>query len=253
MVETYRPEILLIGGTDFGLEFAPRVAKRLATGLSAECVALEIEPQEGIMIQTAPAFGGRLLADVATPRKRPQMVTVRPGTFRERPHDTTATAQVIYVDPVESSAEEPLEVLAVEEVRDPGEDLEDASIVISGGRGMGDAGAFRDLYRLAELLGGQVGGTRPAVVQEWIPEDRMIGQTGRTVRPKVLLTCGTSGALQYTVAIREAEFIIAINRDPQAPIFEHADLGIVGDACEIVQKLVETLASRRRKENVPHA
>jgi electron transfer flavoprotein alpha subunit len=248
LVEQYRPEVLLIGGTDFGREFAPRVAKRLATGLSSDCVALEIDPLDNLLVQTTPAFGGRLLAEVVTPRRRPQMATVRPGTFREWPHDFQATAQVVYVEPVEPEGENALEILSVERVRDAGEDLEEAPVVISGGRGIGSAESFQDLYRLAEFLGGQVGGTRPAVIQGWIPEDRMIGQTGRTVRPKLLITCGTSGALQYTASLHGAEFIIAINRDPQAPIFRNADLGIVGDVRDILPRLLQALEALNTKE-----
>lgn len=253
LVDQYRPEVLLIGGTDFGREFAPRVAKKLATGLSADCVALDIDPMEKVLVQTTPAFGGRLLAEVVTPRRRPQMATVRPGTFRERPHDYNATAEVVYVEPVEPDGEDSVELLSMERVQEPGEDLEEAPVVVSGGRGMGSAGAFKDLYRLAELLGGQVGGTRPAVIQGWIPEDRMIGQTGRTVRPKVLITCGTSGALQYTASLHSAEFIIAINRDPHAPIFRNADLGIVGDVREILPKLIQALEARKTEEVVTDA
>jgi electron transfer flavoprotein alpha subunit len=126
--------------------------------------------------------------------------------------------------------------------------LEKASIVICGGRGMGDARAFEDLYRLAELLDGRVGGTRPAMIHGWISEDQMIGQTGRNVSPKVLITCGTSGAIQYTAGIQASDFIIAIDRDPEAPIFQSADLGIIGDSRQIVSRLVQTLTSSREEE-----
>jgi electron transfer flavoprotein alpha subunit len=253
LVEEFRPEVLLIGGTDFGREFAPRVAKKLATGLSADCVALEVDPKEMLLIQTTPAFGGQLLAEVVTPTRRPQMATVRPGTFKERPHQHAATAPVIYVEPVEPNGQAEVELLSVERVQPHGEDLETAGVVVSGGRGMGSAKAFQALYALAELLGGQVGGTRPAVAQGWIPEDRMIGQTGRAVHPKVLITCGTSGALQYAASLTGAEFIIAIDRDPQAPIFRTADLGIVGDAREIIPRLIQILEERQGREEVSYA
>ncbi len=252
LVEEFRPAVLLIGGTDFGREFAPRVAKKLITGLSADCVALEIEPKDNLLIQTTPAFGGELLAEVITPTRRPQMATVRPGTFKERPHEREALAPVMYVEPVEPNGEGEVELLSVERIQTHGEDLESAAVVVSGGRGMGSAEGFQALFRLAELLGGQVGGTRPAVAQGWIPEDRMIGQTGRAVRSKVLITCGTSGALQYAASLSGAEFIIAIDRDPQAPIFRSADLGILGDAREIIPRLIRALEERQGKEELPY-
>jgi electron transfer flavoprotein alpha subunit len=248
MVEVYRPQVLLIGGTDFGREFAPRVAKRLATGLSADCVQLSIDEEEGLLVQTTPAFGGRLLADVVTPTRRPQMATVRPGVFQERPHDPDAVGEVIQVDPPEMEMDDPVEICATEPLGERSEGLESATVVVSGGRGMGDKEAFDNLARLAKLLGGEIGGTRPAVIHGWIPEERMIGQTGRTIRPKCLITCGTSGALQYTASIKESQFIIAINRDPNAPIFDLSDLGIIGDARQIIPRLLQALESRIQKE-----
>jgi|Deesub1362A_J573_1020465.scaffolds.fasta_scaffold00064_107 electron transfer flavoprotein alpha subunit len=253
MVRIYRPSVLLIGGTDFGMEFAPRVAKQLETGLSADCVELRVDPTNGALVQTAPAFGGRLLVDVITPDRRPQMATVRPGIFQERPHDPEATAPVFYVDPVPLEENDPLEVLEVEPLQEEECSLEEAQVVVSGGRGMGSDQGFSLLHRLARLLGGEVGGTRPAVIQGWIPKERMIGQTGRAVRPKVLLTFGTSGALQYTAAIRRTEFIIAVDRDPDAPIFRTADLGVVGDALDILPRLIRALEARKGTKEVSDA
>ncbi len=250
LVGLYEPDVLLVGGTDFGREFAPRVAKRLRTGLSADCIALEVAPSDRVLIQVTPAFGGHLLAEVVTPTRRPQMATVRPGTFRERPHDYAATAPVIYVEPVDPNGDDSMELLAVERVADPGRALEEAAVVVSGGQGMGSGEAFELLFRLARLLGGEVGGTRPAVIQGWIPEERMIGQTGRTIKPKLLITCGTSGALQYTASLRASEFIIAINRDQDAAIFQVADIGVVGDAQEILPRLVRAIEQRRKDREV---
>lgn len=250
LVDLYRPDVLLVGGTDFGREFAPRVAKRLHTGLSADCIALEVDPSDGILIQVTPAFGGRLLAEVVTPTRRPQMATVRPGIFRERPHDYAATAPVIYVEPVDPNGDDSIELLARERMADPGKALEEAAVVISGGQGMGSKEAFQLLFRLARLLGGEVGGTRPAVIQGWISEERMIGQTGRTIRPRVLITCGTSGALQFTASLRASEFIIAINRDQDAAIFQVADLGVVGDAQEILPRLLRAIEEHGKEREV---
>jgi electron transfer flavoprotein alpha subunit len=145
-----------------------------------------------------------------------------------------------------------VELLSTEPIQTRGEDLENAPVVVSGGQGMGSAAGFRLLHRLAELLGGQVGGTRPAMVQGWIPEERMIGQTGQTISPKVLITCGTSGALQYTASLQRAEFIIAINKDPHASILKMADLGIVGDAREIVPRLIRALEQTQCRPEVSY-
>jgi electron transfer flavoprotein alpha subunit len=225
----------------------------LGTGLSADCVALEVDPTEKILIQTAPAFDGRLLAEIITPKRRPQMATVRPGIFSERPHDASATAEVLYLDAVEPVESDPQEIISIEPIQEEAEELEKAAVVISGGRGMGSGQGFHFLFQLAELLGGQVGGTRPAVYEGWISPDRMIGQTGRSVRPKVLITCGTSGAVQYTAAFQGADYVIAVNRDPNAAIFDYADLGIVGDAGIIIPRLMEALKRRRMKEDVSYA
>jgi electron transfer flavoprotein alpha subunit len=252
LADRFRPTVLLVGGTDFGREFAPRVAKRLATGLSADCVALEIDPADKVLVQTTPAFGGHLLAEVVTPIRRPQMATVRPGTFKEIPHRYDAQAPVVYVEPIDSNGDDEMELLSVERLRSAEEELETVAVVVAGGQGMGSAEGFQTLYRLAELLGGQVGGTRPAVLQGWLPEDRMIGQTGHTIRPKVLITCGTSGALQYTASLQGAEYIIAVNKDPNAPIFRSADLGIVGDVREILPRLIRALEGHGNGVEVEH-
>jgi electron transfer flavoprotein alpha subunit len=253
MIRTYRPEILLVGGTDFGREFAPRVAKRLKTGLSSDCVGLEIDEKTGLMLQTTPAFGGRLSAQVITPERRPQMATVRPGVFKERPHDQEAIAPVIYMEPVEFPQEQDVELLFEEVLQEDGISLEDAQVVLSAGLGVGNPDRFGLVSRLAGLLGGQVGGTRPLVNKGLLPEERMIGQTGHTVKPKILISLGTSGALQYTAGIQNSEFIIALDRNPDAPIFKHADLGIVGNLEEILPRLVRALEEICRKdEEVAH-
>lgn len=241
MVRRYGPWILLVGGTDFGREFAPRVAKRLQTGLSSYCVELDIDPQSGLLVQSTPAFGGRLVAQVVTPLKRPQMATVRPGVFRELPHEEGAWAPVLYVEAVRAEDAERVEVLSCEPIREEGSELEEAEVVVSGGLGVGGPEQFRMLQRLASLLGAQLGATRPVVSRGLVAEERMIGQTGRTVRPRVLLTVGTSGALQYTASIANSHYIIAVDKNPEAPIFRHSDLGVVGDSREILPRLVSAL------------
>ncbi len=244
LVERYRPEIFLVGATDFGREFAPRVAKRLSTGLSADCVALEVDPEEKILLQTSPSFEGNVLADVVNPGRKPQMATVRPGVFKEIKHDYSRKAHLIKPDLDLGIEPSSLKVLRMRKQPHEGVDLRDAQIVICGGRGMGAKKGFRSLERLGKILGGEVGATRPPVSQGWAEPDRLIGQTGKAIKPKLLITCGTSGAIQYTSAIQDSHYIIAINRDPDAAIFQTADFGAVGDVNQVLHHLIRKLERR---------
>jgi electron transfer flavoprotein alpha subunit len=243
LVRAWGPQILLAGATAFGREFFPRLAKRLRTGLSADCVALDVDAQEGWLIQTTPSFGGELLADVITPQSRPQMATVHPGMFQERIHDRAAVGRIIYPD-VKVEADERVQLVRSKPEQGHRGELEDAPVVVVGGWGMGSRENFQRLFDLAECLGGEVGATRPVVMAGWAGEDRLLGQTGRSVKPRLLITVGTSGALQYTTGIQGAETIIAVNRDPNAPIFKISDLGLVGDGRSILALLLETLKKR---------
>ena len=253
LVHEFQPEIILLGATDTGRELAARVAKRLETGLSADCLDLEIDEETGNLVQLAPAFGGRLLAEVICPERRPQMATVRPGTFPQLPYDPEATAPVLYLDAVDAELEEGWEIVAMEVAPEEDRELESASVVVSAGAGVAEGGAFHLVVELARALGAQLGGTRPLVQRGLLPQERMIGQTGRAVRPKVLITVGTSGALQYATGIRGSEFIIAIDKNPTAPIFDEADLGILGDARDILPRLVSAISSVRRENDLEAA
>jgi len=243
MVAFFKPEIFLAGATAFGREFFPRLAKRLKTGLSSDCVSLEIDPESGLLVQTTPAFGGDLLAEIVTPDHRPQMATVHPGVFEERVHDPLAVGRIVYPE-LEIEADERVQLMRSRPEQGRKVNLEDASVVFAGGRGLTSMERFRVLFELAELLGGEVGATRPAILAGWVEENRLLGQTGKSVKPKLLITAGTSGALQYTSGIQGAEAIVAINRDPHAPIFKIADLGLVGDAHVILSLLLERLRKR---------
>ena len=243
VVETFKPNIFLSGATAFGREFFPRLAKRLRTGLSADCVSLDVDTQQGWLIQTTPSFGGELLADVITPRSRPQMATVHPGLFQERVHDKGAVGRIIYPE-VKVEADERVQLVRSKPEQGHRGELEDAPVVIVGGRGMGSRENFQKLFELAQCLGGEVGATRPVVMAGWVEENRLLGQTGRSVKPRLLITVGTSGALQYTTGIQGAETIVAVNRDPNAPIFKMADLGLIGDGRSILTLLLETLRKR---------
>jgi electron transfer flavoprotein alpha subunit len=243
LVQNFRPEIFLAGATAFGREFFPRLAKRLNTGLSADCVALEIDRARRLLIQTTPAFGGDLLADITTPEHRPQMATVHPGVFKERIHDHGAAARILYPE-VDVEMEERVQLVRSKPDQSRKGGLEEADLVVVGGKGLGSKDNFQMLFELAELLGGDVGATRPVILSGWAEESRLLGQTGKSVKPKLLITAGTSGAVQYTTGIQGAETIIAINRDPHAPILKMADLGLVGDAKTVLSLLLEKLRKR---------
>jgi electron transfer flavoprotein alpha subunit len=243
LVEHYRPEVFIAGATAFGREFFPRLAKRLNTGLSADCISLEIDEKTGLLIQTTPAFGGELLADIVTPEHRPQMATVHPGVFTEIPHNQGAIGRILYPE-MEIDRDERVELIRSRPEQSRKGGLQDASVVLVGGRGLGSREDFQLLFEAAQLLGGEVGATRPVIKSGWAEEERLLGQTGKSVKPKLLISIGTSGALQYTTGIQGAENIIAINRDPQAPIFKLADLGLVGDAKALMSLLLEKLRKR---------
>ena len=237
------PEIILIGATDFGREFAPRLAKRLNTGLSADCVGLEITA-EGLLIQIAPSFGGNMIAEIVTECHRPQMATVRPGTFKERPHDYVRKAAVERLPLEDSLAKPRIRLIEYERAAVKEHTIENAAVIACGGRGMGNKGNFKKLTDLAKLLGGDVGATRPAVYAGWADHSALVGQAGKHIKPKILFSFGISGAIQHTAALGEANFIIAVNKNPQAAMMKMADVGIVADAGDFLNALIKELKKR---------
>ncbi len=245
LVREESPEIFLFLSNDCGRELAPRLAARLDTGLCADCTRLGIDPKTGLLVQTVPAFGDQIYGKILTPEKRPQMATVRPDATLDGADDLPEgggkALRIRRVPFPGKSVGERVKRLGAE--KDPVSDrtLEDARIVVCGGRGMGGEARFRALWDLAGLLGGEVGATRPAVHAHWIDEERMLGQTGRTVAPEVLLAFGISGATQFTAAIQKSRYVVAVNRDPKASIFSCADLGIVGDAGQVLPELLRKL------------
>jgi len=238
IIEKHKPSILLFGATSTGRDLAPRLATRIKTGLSADCIDLEID-NDGVLIQTKPSYGGNIMVEIMCPNHRPQMATVRPKVLKTPEKDSTRKGEKI-TEQVEIN---PLNILTtvVERLKDKtaAEKIEEAEVVVAGGRGMQTKENFDKLYELAEVLGGMVGATRPPVNEGWISEDRQIGQSGKTIAPKLYIACGISGAVQHTVGMENAEVVIAINKDPNAPIFNFADYGIVGDCQKIVPVLIK--------------
>lgn len=245
LVRAHRPEILLIGATSFGREMAPRIAKRLKTGLTADCVGLDINA-DGLLEQTAPSFGGNLLAKIITPLARPQMATVRPGSFQEIPHSHDRTGRIQHFSLPDDLPQERIRLIGYERRPQRGQRLEEARIVICGGRGMGSKAKFRKLFDLARLLDGEVGATRPVVYADWADHDALVGQAGKNIQPQVLFSFGISGAIQHTAAVNNARFIIAVNKNPNATMMKIADVAIVADANQLCSALIRELKKRIR-------
>lgn len=235
-----KPEIILIGATTFGREFASRVAKRLGTGLTSDCVGLDIN-DAGLLVQMAPSFGGNLVAEIVTPERRPQMATVRPGTFAEIPHDDLRKGKVVQVPlPVDLPGDR-VRLVSSEHCPLRGRKIEAAEVVVCGGRGMGSKKKFAKLFELAELLNGEVGATRPAVYADWADHDLLVGQAGKHIKPQILFSFGISGAIQHTAACNGAKFVIAVNKNPNATMMKQADVAIVADASQLCTTLIQEL------------
>ncbi len=245
LIEDLNPDIILIGATNFGREFAPRIAKRMQTGLSADCVGLDIN-EDGIMVQTAPSFGGNVLAEIITPECRPQMATIRPGTFQEIPHNYERTGEVVKLELPDNLPEERVKLVQSERSTQRFQRIEEAKVVVCGGRGMGSKKKFRKLAELAALMNAEIGATRPVIYANWIESEALIGQAGKNIKPKVLFSFGISGAIQHTAAIKNAEFIIAVNKNPKAPMMAMADIAIVADANQVCTAMIKELKRRIR-------
>lgn len=238
----YRPDILLIGATRFGRGVSARVASRLHTGLTADCTELSMDPRTGNLLQRRPAFGGNLMATIETPHHRPQMASVRPCVMKALPADHERKGEVIRVDVSEVSIDNRVELL-VNHIGRSAVSISDAPVLVAGGRGMQSGKNIGLLYELAELVGGTVAASRAAVEAGWLPFERQVGQTGQTVAPRLYIACGISGQIQHTAALSSAETIIAINNDPEAPIFRYAHHGFVGDVAEVLPQLIRLLRS----------
>jgi electron transfer flavoprotein alpha subunit len=244
LVREHKPAIVLAGATAIGRSFIPLVATSLATGLTADCTELSIRPEDGMLLQTRPAFGGNIMATIECPFSRPQMATVRPRVMKAVDPDPNRPGKVIVYDPSPERLESKVQVLrnVLEEQNQV--NITEGDIIVAGGRGLENEKGFELIKELADALGGAVGASRAAVDSEWIAYPHQVGQTGKTVNPKLYVACGISGAIQHVVGMQSSETIVAINRDPDAPIFDVATYGIVGDLFEVVPKLIEKLQQR---------
>ena len=260
-IKEHKPEIVLLGATHIGRDLAPRVAARLNTGLTADCTRLDIKVSSYIdyaiknttldvstldpnsddkgLKQTRPAFGGNLMASIVCPRTRPQMATVRPGVMQKKERVVGATGELVRIKPVISKSDIRIEILDVVKSAKEIVSLTDAKIICSGGRGLGDASGFELIRKFAEKVGGVVGASRAAVDAGWFDHSHQGGQTGTTVKPKIYFACGISGAIQHLAGMQTSDIIVAINKDPDAPIFEVADFGIVGDLYKVIPQIME--------------
>lgn len=238
-IHEFKPEIVLYGATHIGRDLAPRVAARVNTGLTADCTRLDIDPETKGILQTRPAFGGNLMATIKCPNHRPQMSTVRPGVMDKLPAEAGRTGEVIPVTLKLSESHIRTRILEIVKTAKDLVSLTDAEIIVSGGAGLGDASGFELIKKFADHIGGVVGASRAAVDAGWIDHSHQVGQTGTTVKPKIYIACGISGAIQHLAGMQTSDTIIAINKSPLAPIFEVADYGIVGDLYKVIPELME--------------
>jgi len=262
VIRDKKPSICLVGATTIGRDLAPRVAARVGTGLTADCTALAIDPESHNLLMTRPAFGGNLLATIVCPEHRPQMSTVRPGVMRSLDPDPTRTGKISRFDhgtsgvavagangtekcPKTIGIGNKITILETASAKVEKKNIEEASILVSGGRGLGSPENFDKLNELARALGGMVSASRAVVDSGWIGQDRQVGQTGKTVRPDLYLACGISGMIQHIAGMEDSDYIIAVNKNPEAPIFNYADLGIVTDVNKLIPALIEEIRAAK--------
>lgn len=246
LVKKYKPEIFLLGASTRGRDLAGAVATYIYTGLTADCTGLEIEEGSNLLLQIRPAFGGNIMATIKCPNHRPQMATVRHHVFEMPVPDESRQGQIVHEKPV--LLEEQITSKVLDLIVEKNEvNLADAKIIVSGGRGLKGPEGFSILHELADEVGGAVGASRAAVDAGWISYAHQVGQTGRTVRPDLYIACGISGAIQHQAGMRTSKRIVAINKDPEAPIFQIADYGIVGDLFQVVPALTRALKRRLNK------
>jgi len=247
LVNKYKPEVVLFAATKRGRELAPYVANTLRAGITADCTDLDIDVKTRDLDQVRPTYGGNILAHIRTPTRRPQLASVRPNVFPTPPRDTSRRGEVIR-EVINNLPKPNGSLISIKPVTKGDSDLppvEKADIVVAAGRGVGGPEGVKLLVELAKAIGGTIGGSKKVTDAGWLPVDRQIGQTGKTVRPTLYIGVGVSGAIQHIFGMKESKVIVAINSDPNAPIFEYADYGIVGDYRQVIQALLELLNQRR--------
>ena len=246
LITANKPSIVLYGATHIGRDLAPRISRRISVGLTADCTQLEMDATTGNLLQTRPAFGGNVMATINSPYTRPQMATVRPGIMKALPEEGKRKGEVIQIKPELTAKDIMTTIIKTVKSKKAQVDLHSARIIVAGGRGVGSKEGFELLRTLAETLGGELAGTRVVVEEGWLPQERQVGQTGQTVRPELYIACGISGAIQHKAGMMGSGTIVAINRDPDAPIFAVADIALVGDLKEIVPELIKQAKEARK-------
>lgn len=241
VINKKNPEIVLVGATTIGRDLAPRVSATIGTGLTADCTSLEIDEENQGLLMTRPAFGGNIMATIICPNHRPQMSTVRPGVMKKLEKNMARKGNVEKIEVKFLEDYENVQVLKYVKENIKKVNIEDAKVLISAGRGIGCKENMDALYELADLLGAEVSASRAVVDAGWIDKSRQVGQTGKTVRPDVYIACGISGAIQHLAGMEESEYIIAINNNSDAAIFEVADLSLVGDVNRVIKNLIQEL------------
>jgi electron transfer flavoprotein alpha subunit len=240
LINSHKPEIVLAGATPIGRSFIPRVAAKVVAGLTADCTSLSIDKDTRNLLQVRPAFGGNIMATILCPHHRPQMATVRPRVMKRGEYREDKKGEITHVKADTISSRTKV-INTIKEVSDIAVNLQEVEVIVSGGRGLGNIKGFELLKELAELLGGAIGASRAVVDEGWIPYSHQVGQTGKTVCPKIYIACGISGAVQHLVGMQSSDIIIAINKNPDAPIFNVATYGIVGDLYEIIPLLIKKI------------
>ncbi|MCE5256822.1 MAG: electron transfer flavoprotein subunit alpha/FixB family protein [Spirochaetaceae bacterium] len=245
VIRERKPSVCLVGATTIGRDLAPRAAARLGTGLTADCTGLAVEEETCNLLMTRPAFGGNIMATIVCPEHRPQMSTVRPGVMRRLAKDPARQGKMSRFVLAFEPSDRTVEILETVTEKVEKKNIEDASILVSGGRGLGSEENFEKLQGLATELGGLVSASRAVVDSGWASQDRQVGQTGKTVRPDLYLACGISGMIQHIAGMEDSDYIIAVNKNADAPIFGYADLGIVTDVNKLVPALIDELKTAK--------
>ena len=240
-IQQYKPEIVLCGATHIGRDLGPCLSVKCETGLTADCTKLEIDPVDHKIMQTRPAFGGNLMATIVCPEHRPQMSTVRPGVMDKAAFDPERTGEIVTLQPVFADGDLRVKVLEIVKNLENAVSLTDAKVIVAGGMGLGSKEGFDLLAKLADRLGGVVAASRACVDAGWAPHSWQVGQTGTTVKPAIYIACGISGAIQHVAGMKDSGYIVAINKNPSAAIFELADYGIVGDLYDVIPAILDAL------------